>query len=323
MVFTHIRNWLLDAPTRRPPAKPAFSVKRFPFNPIIRPEMLPGADGDNINGPSLIRAPEWLPGRLGKYYLYFAHHRGSYIRLAFADLLDGPWTIYEPGTLHLSQVPSCRDHIASPDVHIDYARRQIRMYFHGPFALDEGQKSFVATSTDGISFQAHDEVLGIFYLRMAPLQAEWIGMAKGGVMYRSQDGLTKFHRLPVTAFPMEDPEGNRPGSARHVALQLMGSTLFVYFTRIGDAPECILRSRIDLDKPEEKWTAVRPELILRPETSWEGGNLPLHASKPGQSMARENAVRDPAILFDDGRLFLLYSVAGEVGIAIAELAEGV
>ena len=152
--------------------------------------MLSGADGDNINGPSLIRAPEWLPRRLGKYYLYFAHHRGSYIRLAFADLLEGPWTIYEPGTLHLSQVPSCRDHIASPDVHIDHARRQIRMYFHGPCALGEGQKSFVATSTDGISFQSRDEVLGIFYLRMVPLQAEWIGMAKGGVMYRSQDGLT-------------------------------------------------------------------------------------------------------------------------------------
>ena len=30
--------------------------------PIIRPEQLPGADGANINGPSLIRAPEWLPG---------------------------------------------------------------------------------------------------------------------------------------------------------------------------------------------------------------------------------------------------------------------
>jgi hypothetical protein len=183
--------------------------------------------------------------------------------------------------------------------------------------------SFVATSTDGINFQAHDEVLGIFYLRMASLRAEWIGMAKGGVMYRSQDGLTRFRRLPVTAFPMEDPEANRPGSARHVALQLTGSTLFVYFTRIGDAPECILRSRIDLDTVEEKWTAARPELVLQPETTWEGGNLPLHTSKPGRSNSRENAVRDPAIFLDDGRLYLLYSVAGEVGIAIAELVEGV
>ena len=322
MIFAYIRDRLKNA-RALPPSKSAVRVKRVPLNPIIRPEMLPGDDGDNINGPSLIRAPEWLPRRLGKYYLYFAHHRGSYIRLAFADRLDGPWTIYEPGTLHLSQVARCRDHIASPDVHIDHARRQIRMYFHGPFALSGDQHSFVATSTDGISFQPRDEILGIFYLRMAPLKAEWIGMAKGGVMYRSQDGLTKFRRLPFTAFPMEDPDGNRPGSTRHVALQVNGSTLFVYFTRIGDAPECILRSRINLDAPEEKWTAGRAELVLRPETSWEGENLPLRGSKPGKSKARENAVRDPAIFLDDGRLFLLYSVAGEAGIALAELVEDV
>lgn len=62
---------------------------RCPSNPIIRPEM-DRSIGGNINGPSLIRAPYWLPNRLGKYYLYFAHHRGTYIRLAYADHLAGP-----------------------------------------------------------------------------------------------------------------------------------------------------------------------------------------------------------------------------------------
>ena len=38
---------------------------RLPSNPIIRPKMLPGNDGANINGPSLVATPEWLPGRLG------------------------------------------------------------------------------------------------------------------------------------------------------------------------------------------------------------------------------------------------------------------
>ena len=54
--------------------------------------------GSNINGPSLIRVPDWLPNPLGKYYLYFAHHKGEYIRLAYADDLSGPWTTYEAGT---------------------------------------------------------------------------------------------------------------------------------------------------------------------------------------------------------------------------------
>jgi len=38
----------------------ALSVQRFVENPIIRPEMLPAGDGNNINGPSLIRTPEWI-----------------------------------------------------------------------------------------------------------------------------------------------------------------------------------------------------------------------------------------------------------------------
>ena len=107
-------------------------VVRFPNNPIIRPDMLPGHDGGNINGPSLLRAPAWLAHPLGKYYLYFASHSGKYIRLAYADQLVGPWKIYEPGTLRLEEAPGCKGHIASPDVVADDERKEIRMYFHGP-----------------------------------------------------------------------------------------------------------------------------------------------------------------------------------------------
>jgi hypothetical protein len=109
MIFTYIRGLLGKRGNR--PRKSRVHVKRFSSNPIVRPEMLPLSDGDNINGPSLIRAPTWLPRRLGEYYLYFAHHHGSYIRLAFADRLEGPWTVYRPGTLHLSEVASCRGKI--------------------------------------------------------------------------------------------------------------------------------------------------------------------------------------------------------------------
>jgi len=53
-----------------------FSVSRFESNPIIYPDMLglAGELGANINGPSLIRVPDWVERPLGKYYLYFAHH---------------------------------------------------------------------------------------------------------------------------------------------------------------------------------------------------------------------------------------------------------
>ncbi len=51
----------------------------------------------------MIRAPDWIEGRLGNYYLYFADHKGRYIRLAYADKLLGPWRIHPPGSLQLEQ----------------------------------------------------------------------------------------------------------------------------------------------------------------------------------------------------------------------------
>src|SRR5438552_77236 len=71
---------------------------RFPENPLITQRMSPTL-GDDINGPSLIRVPAWIGHALGRYYLYFAHHKGRFIRMAYADDLAGPWKIYEPGVL--------------------------------------------------------------------------------------------------------------------------------------------------------------------------------------------------------------------------------
>ena len=75
-------------------------VTRLLDRPIITPEVHPSV-GPNIQGPSLIRVPDWVPGRLGRYYLYFADHKGRYIRLAFADSVLGPWKIHVTGSLQL------------------------------------------------------------------------------------------------------------------------------------------------------------------------------------------------------------------------------
>ncbi len=107
--------------------------------------------GDNINGLSLIRVPNWVEGRLGRYYLYFADHKGAYILLAYADALTGPWTPHTPGVLDVAESlfeavdppePPEADrppwaeklkggylyaHVASPDVDVDHGDRRIRM----------------------------------------------------------------------------------------------------------------------------------------------------------------------------------------------------
>src|SRR5215210_4564489 len=125
-------------------------VERLGGGPIIRPHM-DARMGENVNGPSLVRAPSWVERPLGRYYLYFAHHDGRYIRLAYADDLLGPWTTHEPGVLPLDR-SLFAGHVASPDVHVDVARREIRMYYHGSDTPSGGggpQATRVALSADG------------------------------------------------------------------------------------------------------------------------------------------------------------------------------
>ena len=54
---------------------------------------------DNIDGPSVIRIPDWIPisERVHEdavYYTYFAHHGGDNIRLAWSSSITGPWNLF-------------------------------------------------------------------------------------------------------------------------------------------------------------------------------------------------------------------------------------
>jgi hypothetical protein len=298
-------------------------VTRFAENPIVRPEMLPGKEGANINGPSLIRVPDWVEKPLGRYYLYFAHHNGKSIRLAFADALEGPWRLHEAGALRLEDAPGCRGHIASPDAIVVAERKEIRLYFHGPAKDAKGQMTFVALSPDGVNFRASADPLCPFYFRAFRRDGMWYGMSKGGLLWRSKDGLGGFEEgpNPLTGEERKDKPGYNSPGPRHVALHPAGDALWVYYSSIGDAPERLLRRRVDLSGDWRNWRASPPEEVLRPEKPYEGTDLPVKASSAGASHGREHALRDPAIFEEGGKTFLLYSVAGESGIAIAGMTE--
>jgi hypothetical protein len=293
---------------------------RLSGNPIIYPELAPEI-GHNINGPSLIRTPDWLPDPMGAYYLYFGHHNGLNIRLAYADDLAGPWTIYRAGTLQLEQTP-CFRHIASPDVHVDNERRRIIMYYHGP-VLEEaaaaadpltirypylgGQRSLAAISGDGINFVSGQEILGPSYLRAFRWQGMIYSMCMPGIFYRSRDGLTDFEQGP-TLFDQD---------LRHFALHVQGDMLNLFYSQVGDSPEHIRLARIELKPDWNQWAVSDIRSILRPELDYEGGDLPLEPSQRGAVNRPVRQLRDPAIYEENDRLYLLYSVAGEQGLAIA------
>ena len=288
-----------------------FNVKRMVDAPIIYPSMpgLEGALGENINGPSLVRVPEWVDGALGRYYLYFAHHSGDYIRMAYADKLAGPWTVYASGVLHMDDAPG-RAHIASPDVHIISDRSLFRMYFHQPAPTSYahlGQVSYVAHSADGLHFDVQQDILGAFYFRVFQYD-EWHYALAKGISYRSPDGLGPFD-LGLTHLPR----------CRHTALWVEDGLLHLVFSRSEDAPESLLYTWADLRENWREWNFAEPELLLAPQRDWEGAYLPVEPSRIGLAKEAVNQLRDPAIYVEEDRLYLLYSVAGEQGIAISKL----
>ena len=323
--------------------------------------MLPGPAGKNICYPSLIRVPSWLPNPLGKYYLYFADHKGTYVRLAYANHVEGPWTIYEPGTLHLEQILAVAranagakeaevggKHIASPDVHVDDEKKEMRMYFHFSITPREtwGHRSGVAVSPDGISFRpVNTKPIGQPYIRVFRRDGFYYALDRVGGLTRSRDGVTDFeagstdfaaavgHKVRGSGLPAvgtrnalaraKGEEDVLPGEMRHNAVKIDGDVLTVFFSRGGDLPEHIMCAQASLTGDWKTWRLSPPVTVLLPEMDYEGGEMPLGAPT-NQGMQKSprplfKELRDPGIFRDEGKTYRLYSVAGEGGIAGARL----
>lgn len=305
-----------------------FTAKRLGTKPIIHPG-LAQTIGTNINGPSAIRVPDWLKAPLGRYYLYFADHRGDHIRLAHSDRIAGPWQVHEPGALRLedSGFPTrsseldpperlresvatgdLRPHIASPDVHVDQARRQIVMHYHG-LEIDCTQTTRRAVSGNGLEFRDPQPTGADFYARVFEWQGVTYAATLAGWLYRSPDSGQTF----TGRTRLGDP------ATRHVAVFPFGDQLFLVFSRIGDAPERLLISRVLTTGSWRSWRLSDPRELLRAETPWEGAGQPVSPSHTGPADEPVNQLRDPHVLSEGNHLWLFYACAGESGLALAQL----
>jgi hypothetical protein len=301
--------------------------------------------GDNINGPTIVRVPAWVERPLGRYYMYFAHHMGQFIRLAYADSISGPWKIYEPGVLPVSATAMFRPqpdppenlenfytHVASPEIHLDPVRRKMVMWFHGwwtegqrwpvgePAAREwarahgYGQYTQVAESSDGITFSVLPAITRTSYLRGFTHDGVLYGLSRLGLLLRTSDPPASFEAA-ASVFT-GGPYANR---VRHVAMTERGGLLYIFFTAIGDAPERIMMSTMSLAGDWKTWKASEAVEILRPETSYECPSLPNEPSEAGDVKGPVQQLRDPGIFEEGGRTYLFYSFCGEQGIAAAEL----
>jgi hypothetical protein len=284
----------------------SYCFERLPQNPIIRVGQHP-AVGDNVNGPSLIKVPTWVSCPLGRYYLYFSHHTGTSIRLAFADDIAGPWRIHEAGALDLERSGFDRS-IASPDAIVLDEHAEIRLYFQGCFNPGRRRQfTRLAVSRNGLDFQVRPEILGPPYWRTFHHGDFWYALAMPGRLFRSRDGLSNFESGPdLLDF-----------NTRHSAVLLSGNELLVLYSKWGSCPERIQMRSVSLDGDWLTWTASLESEVLRPELEWEGVRRPLRPSRKGAADQPEHQLRDPCLYREGAEVFLLYACAGESGIGIA------
>jgi hypothetical protein len=139
-------------------------------------------------------------------------------------------------------------------------------------------------------------------------------MARLGVLLSAKEPLAPFELGPN---PFDD--GPFARRVRHVAVLPRGDKLYVFFSAIGEAPEKIMLSSIDLKGDWKTWRATPAVEVLAPREKYECSDIPLTPSKAGESEGPENALRDPALFEENGKVYLFYTVCGEQGIGAADV----
>ena len=324
-------------------------------NPIIEPAMFNNLDdGENINGPSLIRIPDWIPDNeranpSAEYYLYFAHHAGDYIRMAWAENIEGPYTLYNDFTqrgdrgvldnnrediflnngIHIEE-----NHLASPDVIVDNENQRIIMYFHSgsSFFVDDDEQSrqvtWVSTSPYGLEFYDGIESVQFrtSYFRLFNYDNELYALDNGARANRALDPLNPWDvpsghdfrdqlwdRNPNHVFQDNIELPSSQLRVRHTGTRVVGDQLQAFYSRRGEFQERIQLSTVDLRPDWRDWDPSEPIEILAPNPGWEGGQRSLDNSEAGAGV-NVNQLRDPDVFEDtDGQNYIYYIPEMEKG----------
>ena len=229
-------------------------------------------------------------------------------------------------------------------------------YFHSPIQTKmpfRSQMTFCATSADGVHFSAMrwrpkipaqpplsvmdaplpKQYLGRFYFKTFTLRGQIYALARnnrhGAILYRKPG--SAIHGDPV------GPWVRRPGGTavralprmRHAAVNVSRdeTTLHIFYSRVGDAPEGIYV--VDFNVANKDWKdwkqAGKPRLVMLPQYRWEGGHAfpspTTYGARSPTCVSRPAAdIRDPCLLkMESGRVWLFYAGGGEGGIGVTEI----
>lgn len=139
------------------------------------------APADNISEPSVIRVPDWIESAdradpSAEYYMYFAAHHGGFIRLAWAEDIEGPWNLYdmepdvapeELGVLSVwgGEVIDVGQGVEIRPGECEPGRRKYRQHASGPFAMaDDANQQILLYWGVGTCVWLDDELFGSMQL---------------------------------------------------------------------------------------------------------------------------------------------------------------
>lgn len=312
-------------------------------NPTYNNNLTPNMDHwndkkRNINGPSVIYWDDPVHGE--HYYMFFAHHEGRSIRLAYADdpcfsnwkVIKNPAFDADINTLSFFNNDKNKqlydngiqyyldDHVASPDVHV--VEDTLYMYVHGkPGGGESGQHSLLLSGTGIDTLAANAEDFDNPYLRFFQVNGFSYAVMKNkdgdtsnGLIYQNDDNnYTSNFTKKVSLI----------NNMRHSAVYVDDTHVLLFYSASGDNPERIKFVDLDTKGVEDpaKWLLSNSVDVLKPEETWEGSERNSGASKTGVSYSDVKELRDPAIFIDpkDNQVYLYYSFRGEAGIAAAKL----
>lgn len=276
----------------------------------------------NICNPCLVKVPDWCKNKLADYYLFYADHKGKFIKLAYSNNLFSKWKIKKGGVIHIRQFNDAINHIASPEIYIDSKKKEVILFTHSHSKSQVGQWTYISKSKDALNFEVVNNIpIAPFYFRMFQYNEYYYALTKGGALWKSKNFSQKFSQCQNLFYrdKSNDKLHNYDGAVRHLCVIIESNSLIVFYTKIGDKPEKIYFSKLNLKLDEKKWFFKKEFELMRPEKNFEGKDIKLTKSMPGDTLKPENALRDPHVLKILNNYFLTYCVKGEFGIAIAEL----
>ena len=308
----------------------------------------------NINGPTLVKVPSWVSNPLGKYYLYFSHHKGAHIRMAYADDISGPWKVNPHPVLSLKESTMAQEPTPSGSWKL---LRKYCGYSEAIAIAEVGQEAKKAyrqqqkTTSETVPHIASPEI--IIDEKNKAFRLYFHGVVEGNIQMTkvamSGDGLNfkalpevlglpymrifqhndMFYAISMPGILYRSKDGMKdfePRSrwlfetdVRHVGLYKKEQTLYIFYSVVGHVPESIVMSTIDLSDDWRRWKASHPLPVCAPEQIWEGSALPIEASIRGEAEVAVHQLRDPYVFEEYDQLYLLYSGSGEQNIGIRKL----